>query len=96
VVQSGIVNQLQLFADTVPFCMEEMVAHNTGVVLSPIHLYVTCNAGLVSTSENVTQVRKHYLLVIWNSSRELITPFFAIIPCPYVYPPLADCLIHPI
>ena len=38
---------------TVPLCMEEMVMCNAGVVLSPIHSYVTCNAGLVSTSENV-------------------------------------------
>ena len=26
---------------------------------------------------------KHYLLVIWNS-RELIAPFFTIVPCPYI------------
>jgi hypothetical protein len=43
-------NYLQL---TVPLCMVATVTHNAGVVASPIYLYVTCNAGLVATSENV-------------------------------------------
>ncbi len=37
----------------VPSCMVETVTRNAGVVSYPIHPYVTCNAGLVSTSENV-------------------------------------------
>ena len=34
---------------TVPLCMEETVTRNAEVVSSPIHSYVTRNAGLVST-----------------------------------------------
>jgi hypothetical protein len=38
---------------TIPLCMVETVTRNAGVVSYPIHPYVTCNARLVSTSENV-------------------------------------------
>ena len=34
---------------TVPLCMEETITRNAEVVSSPIHPYVTRNAGLVST-----------------------------------------------
>jgi hypothetical protein len=52
--------------------MEEMVMHNAGVVSSPIHPYVTCNAGLVSKfylRKCVMQVRKPQALKEGHSEK---------------------------